>query len=307
MAASTLDIHCGNCGATLSLEPHLRTATCPYCDSPSVVERPGSAERPDPTFVIGFTVVRERAEQAVQRWVRSRGLFAHGGLKRATVEKVRGVYLPAYLYGAVADSDYTAEIGENYQVTETYTTTDANGKVVTRTRTVTKTEWRELSGEHTCYIVDVLVTASRGIPNDELEAVEPFDLRALRRYSPAVLSGWIAEEPSRSKEECFSMAHDECVEHTGRELASFMPGDHHRDLRYRTTLRSEVIDLVLLPLWVFAARYHENRDPVRILVNGQTGEVHGRVPLSPLKITLFVLLVVAAIAVVYLLATGRLG
>lgn len=286
---TTLDIQCQACGAALTVEAQLRTATCPYCDSPAVVDRPASADRPDPAFVIGFVTGKERADTLVKQWIRSRGFFAHGGLKSATVEKVRGVYLPCYLYGAVADSEYEAEIGENYTVTETYTTT-VNGKTVTRTRTVTKTEWRDLRGAHACYILDVLVTASKGIPNAELEAIEPFDLRALRRFEPGLISGWIAEEPSLSQDDCFAMAHEESVQKVGKMLARFMPGDSHRALRHRTELRDEVIDLLLLPVWVFALRYAEDRPPVRILINGQTGEVQGRVPLSALKITLAVLL-----------------
>ncbi|MFT5328111.1 MAG: hypothetical protein ACI8P0_006020, partial [Planctomycetaceae bacterium] len=42
------------------------------------------------------------------------------------------------------------------------------------------------------YIVDIVVTASAGVTNDALEAVEPFDLRALRRYDPSFISGWLA-------------------------------------------------------------------------------------------------------------------
>ena len=38
----------------------------------------------------------------------------------------------------------------------------------------------------------VLFTASTGIPNVELAQVEPFDLRALRRYRPELVAGWIA-------------------------------------------------------------------------------------------------------------------
>ena len=49
----------------------------------------------------------------------------------------QGIYVPAYLYSAVARSAYTAQIGEDYTETETYT--DSDGK--TQTRTVTRTDW----------------------------------------------------------------------------------------------------------------------------------------------------------------------
>jgi len=200
------------------------------------------------------------------------------------------VYLPAWLYGAIARTSYSAQIGENYQETQTYTARDSKGNTVTRTRTVTKTEWRSLQGQHSCYVLDVIVTASGGVSNAALEAIEPFDLRALRRYSPSLISGWLAEDPSRSKAECLQLAHNESVENISAMLNDFMPGDRHRDLNYQSRLDEEVIDLVLLPVWSFAVKYHPEKDAVRILVNGQTGRVHGRVPTSAIKVMVAVIL-----------------
>ncbi len=251
-----------------------------------MIERPSAPDRPQPSFVVGFVLDQARATATVRRWIARRGPFVRSGFKRATVEKVRGVYLPAYLYNAVARSSYSAEIGENYTVTETYTTTDANGKTVTRTRTRTETEYRHLDGQHASYLLDVVVTASSGVKNDELERVEPFDLRTLRRYAPALISGWMTEEPSLSQAECLQYAHDESMALIGRELSDFMPGDSHRHLRYQTQLSDQIADLLLLPIWVFAARYDRERPPVRILVNGQTGKTWGEVPLSWIKIAL---------------------
>ena len=292
---------CGECGAELKIEAHIRTTVCPYCDAPSVVERPAGAARPDPVFVVGFVIQRDSAVDHVKNWLGSRSIFAKSGLKKARLEKTRGVYLPAYLYGASAHSSYSAQIGENYTVTETYT--DSQGK--TRTRTRTETEWRHLSGQYSCYVSDRIVTASKGLPNDELEAVEPFDLRAIRRYSPAMISGWISEEPSIPQQQCFQMAHQESMDYVSGSLASFMPGDKHSDLSHQTQLSNEHIELVLLPLWVFSARYHPEKPPVRICVNGQTGEVGGKIPYSWIKITIAVLFAIAVVAGIVIALTSR--
>lgn len=305
-AVSELEISCGACGATLHVESNLRTTQCPFCASPSVVERPPSAGRPDPTFVVGFVIDQDHADAAVENWIRSRGLFARSDFKSAAADLTRGVYLPAWLYGAVARTDYSASIGENYTEIETYTSTDSKGNTTTHTRTVTKTEWRSLSGDHACYILDVIVTASRGVDNQALEAIEPFDLRALRQYTPALITGWMAEDPSRSKDECFQLAHDESVEKVGAMLDDFMPGDSHRELRYSTRLGDEVFDLVLLPVWSFAVKYHPEKPAVRILVNGQTGRVNGQVPISAIKVTMAVVLGIGVIAgIVALIASAQ--
>jgi len=295
-ASGALEVRCRNCGAAVVVEAHLKTAECAYCGSHSIVERPSEPGREEPVLALPFVVERERAQALVRRWLASRGAFAHSGLKAAALENVRGVYVPAYLYGAVAETRYTARIGENYTVTESYTGSD--GK--THTRTVTKTEWRDLAGRYDRYVADVLVSASRGIPNDELEAVEPFDLRGMRRYSPAMLPGWIAEEPSLDREACRAQAHAETEGSLGRWLAEFMPGDAHENLRFESSLRDEVIDLVLLPVWVSVAKYSPEKPAVRVLLNGQTGEAAGKVPLSATKIALAVALGLALVLAIVL-------
>jgi hypothetical protein len=303
-----MTLECQNCGAVLAVGAYERTAKCVYCASPSIVARPPSPDRPDPSFVLGFVVPPERALDIARRWIR-KPLLAPEAFRRSVPGDIRGLYLPAYVYSAAAFSEYSAQIGENYTVTETYTTTDDKGRTVTRTRTRVETEWTSLHGRHATYIHDRVVTASRGIPNVELEAVEPFDLRALHRYTPKVISGWLAEEPSIAQAECREMARSEAVETVGRMLGPFMPGDSHRDLTHRTWLEQEHLALTLLPIWVLAVRYAPDKPSVRLLINGQTGRIHGKAPRSALKITLLILIILAFIALpitAVLIANGGL-
>ena len=96
---------CNQCGASLAFEG-VRTTTCPYCASPNFVERPPSTNQPNPTFCLPFIGDAKWARARFERWLGSRTMFADSALKRATVEDMRGVYLPAYLYSAVARTDY---------------------------------------------------------------------------------------------------------------------------------------------------------------------------------------------------------
>ena len=300
--ASGKVLRCVECGASIVLGAY-RTAICPYCASPSVVERPAAPDLPNPVFVLPFIVGKARAVADVGRWQRRMRLFRRS-FSKATIDDIKGVYLPAYLYSAVAESRYQARIGENYTETETYTTTDSQGKTVTRTRTVTKTEWRDLSGVHAAYATDLLVTASRGLPNAELEHIEPFDLRNLRRYDPALVSGWLVEEPSMTVDECTKMARVEAQGQEGERLSAFMPGDKFDDLHFKMMVKNESIDPILVPVWVLAVRPDPQQPAVRVMVNGETAEVWGPEKLSALKIIAFILLVLAFIAVVALIATG---
>ncbi len=295
---------CQQCGAALQVEGH-RTASCPYCACPTVVERPAAADRPNPAFVLTFAAGDDLPKRALSAWVARQSIFADSALRRARVEDLKGIYVPGYLYSAVARSRYRCDIGEDYTETETYTETDSEGKTHTRTRTVTKTEWRTLLGDHVGYVTDVVVTASAGLPNHELEAVEPFDLRMLRRYDPALISGWIAEEPSRQGDECIKLAREEASAKTGRALSAMMPGDSHRGLTYQTTVEWETMDPVLIPVWVLAVRYRPDQPPLRVVVNGQTGEAHGKAPLAAWKIALAVIGGLALIAAILLFWWSR--
>lgn len=273
------EVACESCGAVLLVEADHRTVTCPFCASHAVVERP-HAETPEPSFVLGFSATREEAARKVRAWIDSRGVFTRSDFRRAALERTEGVYTPAWLYGALARSVYRASIGEDYQ----RVTLDGGGL-----SSETATEWVPFSGRWAGYIQDVLVTGSRAVPNEALEAIEPYPLGELRRYDASFIAGWTAEEPTVDRASAFALAHGEAEETVTRALRAFMPGDRHRDLAHETRFLEESLDLVLLPVWTFAARYHPDKPPVRILVNGVTGAVHGEVPRSWFKVALAVL------------------
>jgi DNA-directed RNA polymerase subunit RPC12/RpoP len=293
VASKQLEISCESCGAKILFEPLLRTARCPYCDSPSVVDRPATHDRPDPVFALGFRIDRTSARNRMRRWLAGKR-WGPAGLRTASAEQIRGVYLPCYLFSATASSSYRAVIAEVYY--KTTVERDSRGRTSVKRRR--KIEHRNLEGRHSSYLGDVLVTASRGVPNDEVEAIEPFDLGALRRYTPALISGWLSEEPSTTKADCLELARSESRSAVGKLLRRFMPGDGCHDLSFETDLSDEAIDLVLVPGWVFAVRYHREKPPVRILVNGQGGKVFGKIPFSWAKVGIVAAVVAAVVALI---------
>ncbi len=299
----TVTFACQQCGAGLAFSG-VRTETCPYCASPSFIERPALSGQPDPAFAVAFTGDARWAHDRLFAWLGRRSMFADPALRHARVEDLRGVYLPAYLYSAVARSDYTAQIGEHYTEIETRTTKDEHGNKKTETRTVTRTEYRALSGQHVGYITDLIISASAALDQRTLGRLEPFDLRQLRRFTPALVSGWIHEEYSREAHECSRTSRREAIEAVGDKLRAFMPGDSYSDLQWRTNVEWESLDPVVVPVWVFAVRYRDDKDPLRIVINGQTGRIAGTVPLAWWKIAIALGLVLAVIAVIIYLVHG---
>ncbi len=56
----------------------------------------------------------------------------------------------------------------------------------------------------------------------------------------------------------------------------------------------------MLPVWVLPVRYDEQRPPVRLLVNGQTGNIWGRAPVSLIKVAVLFAAVVTIGVLAYL-------
>ena len=105
-----MHIGCGECGAGLEVGDAQRTAQCPYCGSPNVIAKPAPPDRPLPELVAPFVLPRENALATARRWVKG-SWPAPGTFRSANVEEVRGVYVPTYLFTAVAHSRYSASIG----------------------------------------------------------------------------------------------------------------------------------------------------------------------------------------------------
>ncbi|HIL36343.1 MAG TPA: hypothetical protein EYG26_02570 [Planctomycetes bacterium] len=289
---------------------HRFAAVCPFCASGSVIDRAvdretiGSGRAIEPNYVLGFAIPREQAEASVREWLAKGRLLAPSEIRHAKISSMEGVYLPAYLYSAVARSEYSARIGENYTTTETYVTTDSKGRMVTRTRTVVKTEWRNLSGKHVTQAADALVTACRGLTNAELAAIEPFDLSAIRRYSSALVTGWSAEEATRTQAEGIDLAQEEVQQAVGRELDGYLPGDSRQVSSLTTTFEDQVAELMLVPVWVLALRWGPEKKLLRVLVNGQTGEIQGDLPRSFGRLALLVLGILAVLVFFGLIVSG---
>jgi DNA-directed RNA polymerase subunit RPC12/RpoP len=291
-------IRCENCGSEISTDPDQRSYTCLFCDSTYVVEfSPDQTGRQPPEFVIGFAVTPEQAHEQFREWLTTNSWFRPGDLKTARVEdKLRGLYLPFWAFSMLAESGWDASIGEYWYRTETYTTT-VNGKTVTRTRRVRETEWWPLSGKHHRYYSGFLVSGSRGLPQSEAERIKPFYLQELKRYAPAYLAGWSAEEYSVEREKALDICQQEFYRQEKSNVAAFLPGDTYRDLAVDTQFSRVSSDLILLPIYILSYRY---RDKVyRFLLNGQTGRAAGDKPVSAKRITAAVL---AAVGLVVLVA-----
>lgn len=296
---------CQTCGAEVATDPGQMSYTCPFCDSNYVTEVPAALSgRQLPEFIIGFAVTPEQALEKFRVWLKGNNWFRPGDLAVASVaEKLKGVYLPFWSFSMLAQSTYTASIGEHWYRTETYTTTDSKGNVTTHTRQVQETEWWPLSGRHHKYYSGYLVSGSKGLTQADAERIKPFNLPALKRYEPYFLAGWLSEQYSVEREEALQRCQQVFYQWETSNIGSHLPGDTHRGIVANTTFSDVNSDLCLLPVYVLSYKY--NGKLYRFLLNGQTGKSAGDKPLSWQRITIAVVggLLLALLIVLILWAT----
>jgi hypothetical protein len=85
--------------------------------------------------------------------------------------------------------------------------------------------------------------------------------------------------------------------------ASQVPGDTHRNLNVSSDYSGQTFKHVLVPVWVLA--YNYGAKAYQVVVNGYTGAMAGKHPLSWIKITLAILAVLLVILIVALVSGGR--
>jgi hypothetical protein len=292
---------CPNCGASVSFDDGVIADRCVFCGSTLVA---GAARGDHADRVAPFLIPRPAAEERIATYLQGQWLAPRAVRESAGAGAVKGVLVPFWVHDAEARSRWTASVGIYWTRTETYTVTvTRDGKTTreTRTRQVRETEWFPTSGTHVHSARGHLVSGSKGLPEAEANALEPFDLGAALPYAPALLAGWVAESPTLPRSEAQGVARVELEAAQRSAIQRFLPGDTARGLSVESAIEIGAVSLVLLPVWI--ATFSWDGAAHRLLVNGQTGEVVGAVPTAWAKIAALVVagLLAAAGAVAFVL------
>jgi len=294
----TRSFSCNGCNAIITLEPNAAATTCPFCGSSHVLAQEGSSHVLKPESVLPFEVDQNTAVDKFRTWL-GRGWFRPNEVKRIARNadaRLQGVYLPFWTFDAQTFSRWQAQAGYHYYVTERYTVT-VNGQRQNRTRQVQKTRWEQTSGRHDEFFDDVLVYATRSVPEKILERIYPYDTTKLVPYRPQYLAGWRAEEYQIGLEEGWKMGQEIIENRVRNACAAEVPGDTHRNLRVQTRFQDITFKHALLPVWIASYRY--NQKVYNFMVNGETGRVQGEAPISWWKVALAVLITLILLGFIF--------
>jgi DNA-directed RNA polymerase subunit RPC12/RpoP len=278
---------CTTCGAQVEFEPNIHADNCPFCDSVLVTDT-GAHRHFKPAGLLPFAVSQKDAQRALSDWLGSRW-FAPSGLKRyaRAGQELNGIYTPYWTFDADTASAYRGQRGDVYYV-DRYVTVMTDKGPRRQLQRIPQIRWTPVSGRVRRFFDDVLVTASKALPKQAADALEPWDLHALVPYTKSYLAGFRAEGYTIDLRDGFAAARGEMDLQIRRDVRFDIGGDQQRVDTVETEFGDVTFKHILLPLWIAAYRYRDRT--YRFAINGRSGRVFGERPYSAWKIAAAVIL-----------------
>jgi len=273
-------VSCSGCGATTELKANAVSGICPFCETPLVIEQSSLQSLIKPAGLLPFAIDKKVATDNFKTWVSSLW-FAPNELKKksASLDHFKGIYLPFWTYDSNTDSHYNGQRGTYYYVDVSYRDKEGNSK----TRRERRTSWTSVSGFVSQSFDDVLIPATSSVPEDKLNALQPWDLGDLVDYKDEYISGYLCESYSTDLKTGYQQAKVIMDAQIRDAIRSDIGGDEQRISSVSTQYNQVTFKHLLLPTWVSAYRY--KRKVFQVLVNARTGEVQGERPWSWVKIS----------------------
>ena len=289
-----ISYHCESCGAEIVADPETSATFCVYCGNTAILQSKLSGKF-SPDKIIPFKKEKEEAINAFKKLSKGRPLVPKDFSKEENIEKIRGVYIPFWLY----DIDVSGDIVMNAETIETWTRGNTH---------YTKTNIFKVTRGGNIGFENVPIDGSSHFDNDIMNSIEPFSYEDLVPYNHAYLSGFYAEKYDEDGEKLFSEVSNRTL-NTARNVLK----DDAKLYLSKTIISDGLVaslknqSYALLPVWMVNVKY---KDKMYIFaMNGQTGEFVGNIPLDKGKaiiyiITIFIVTMIVCILISYLIFRG---
>ena len=278
-AADNVEFICNSCGGKILSDASTSASFCPFCGSPALIGQRLSGEF-TPKYIIPFKYDREAAEAAFIKWCKGGKYTPVKFVSKQNIAKLTGLYVPFWLFDVagkvhIEGTAQTSRTSGNYTVITDYAYT-LNGNI----------DWQKVPFDGETRIDDAL-----------MEAIEPFNYKEMVPYDYKYLPGFFADRYDQSEEQLNKRAKDTCHQYLNQEVANkFKRYDSHKKIVNNSTLTPVKAEYALLPVWFMQYKYLGKS--YYFAMNGQTGEVAGKAPVSKVKQTMFFSVTLAICSVI---------
>lgn len=285
---------CNRCGSETVFTSETPTFICSFCNFEVVNPVAYKTRIIQPSGIIPFSIDNQQSVTIFKTWL-GKGWWAPGDLRQfARQDALHGIYLPFWTYDAQTHSNWSGYGGRHYYETESYT--DSNGN--RQTRQVQRTEWIYRSGTYDFFFDDILIGGATELSQSEYESIFPYKLEELVNFDARYLSGWQADVYDIAVNDGYAKAEDIMSAAIHNACADMCRIDTYRDLSVDTSYGDQTYKHILLPIWVCSYLYKNKK--YHFLINGQTGKIYGKKPVSTAKVVITILLVLLVVLAIWL-------
>ncbi len=287
--AETMEVKvykCPACGAELLTDENTSATFCNFCGNATLIENRLQGVNA-PTGVIPFEHNKEEAVAAFKKWSKKGLLTPKEFVSQNTIEKITGMYVPFWLY------DYNSEVDLDARCTRVRVERHGN-------KEITNTEHYNVHRNVTMQFNRVPADASEKMDDDIMDKLEPFDYGDIKKFEIPYLSGYVSEKYNFTSKELEDRVESR-LEQYAKDMARGTINGYATTavIREDVTLHKQKADYILMPVWMLNYRY--KGQTFTFTMNGQTGKVVGKLPISVGKvISLFAGSSVAVFAIIKL-------
>ncbi|SHH39908.1 TFIIB-type zinc ribbon-containing protein [Sporanaerobacter acetigenes] len=263
------EYHCKNCGAVIITEAETTATTCSFCGA-AVVLGDRLSGTMAPSKVIPFKISKKQAEEAFKSWCKNGLLTPKGFMTADRVKKITGMYVPFWLY----DLNSRVEVNAVGTKIREYTSGDY---------IYTETRYYDVYRDINLDYIKVPVDASEKMNDELMDKLEPYNYTDLKEFKTPYLAGYIAEKYNYDESRMLPRAKDKIENYIQSYINSTIMGyssvrftNKHIDTSKKNAYYT------LLPVWMV---YYDYEDSEHVFaMNGQTGKVVGKPPISYKKV-----------------------
>lgn len=283
-----ISYRCESCGAEIIADEQTAATFCVYCGNTAILKSKLSGVF-TPDKIIPFKQDQEAPKTAFKGLSKGRPLMPKDFNSEKNIEKIKGVYIPFWLY----DLNVSGDIDMMGEIVTTWTRGDTH---------YTKTDKYKVVRGGTMDYEKIPVDGSSRFDNDIMNSIEPFNFNELIPYNHAYLSGFYAEKYDEEGEVSLKEASDRALNSTKDKLKNDAT-------RYTTkvitgdnlVVKETSKEYAMLPVYMVNVKY---KDKIYIFaMNGQTGEFIGNIPLDKTKTIIYSVIIFVGVFILTILGS----
>lgn len=257
---------CPSCGASIVTDSTTAATFCYYCHSPIVLQgRLTGTYLPD--RVVPFKYDKKKAQEIFLDYVKHKHFVPRDFFSKDQIEKLSGVYYPFWVYDTTIDGNLSGRADR----IRTYISGD---------REFTETSVYHVERGGRIGIQNLSRNALSESDRNLIDSVMPFRLRETEPFSMGYLQGFVAQKRDIEKEQIAGEMRNRAKKYADQALRQTLTG-------YSTVtaadsdfqVQDEHYSYMLLPVWLLTYKALSGKKYF-FAMNGQTGEIHGKLPVS---------------------------